>query len=186
MKHRCAAYVFGVLAGSLPFLAGCQSSGPERVPTEPERVRMLSLMMPAAIEIQPFSKIRSFDEDEVPDGLLVVVRVTDRLGEPVKAAGLFYFELWTYLPASGEPKGERLAFWDRSIASVDEIRQYWTRAQMYEFRLAWTAGLNAIAPNRKYVLKATYRPPWDEIIQDEYVIDFQLPAETLFKADSTR
>lgn len=157
--------------------AGCSSRGPSYVPTEPQRVEMLSLMLPSEIRIQPFTKIKSFNNDEIPDGILAVVRPVDRFGDPVKAVGLFYFELWTWVDASNERKGERIAFWDRVTGTAEEVKLYWTRAQMYEFQLAWTQGIESIQPGRKYILTATYRTPWDETIQDEYVIDFVVTPE---------
>lgn len=143
---------------------------------------MLALMLPHQIKIWPHTKITSFDEDDVPDGILAVIRPLDRFGDPVKAVGLFYFELWTYEKGSGQREGERLAFWDRTIGTSEEVRLYWSRAQMYEFQLAWTRGAEAIRPGRKCLLTATYRTPWDETIQDEYVIDFHLPAGSVVGA----
>ena len=84
--------------------------------------------------------------------------------------------------ASSDRKGERLAFWDRNIATAEEVRLYWTRAQTYEFQLAWAAGAAELRPDRKYILTATYRTPWDETLQDEYVLDFHLPAEAVVKS----
>jgi hypothetical protein len=149
------------------------------MPTEGERVEMFSLMLPQELKIQPFTRIQSFDDDEIPDGILAVVRPLDRFGDPVKAVGLFYFELWSYRDASGDRKGERLAFWERNIATAEEVRLYWTRVQMYEFRLAWTEGVEDIRPGRKYILTATYRAPWEETIRDEYVFEFHLPPDLL-------
>jgi len=173
MKKQRRAWRFlipAVFAGVLPM--ACQSTGPDEMPTEPEQVEMLSLMLPATIKIEPFTKIASFNEDEIPDGIVAVVRPLDRFGDPVKAAGLFYFELWTYVDASAERKGERLAFWERTIASEQEVRLYWNRAQMYEFQLAWTQGLQNFRPGQKYILAVTYRTPWGKGIEDEYVLDF--------------
>jgi len=168
----------GVLAIGLA-VVGCQSTGPDHHPTEQERLDMLSLMLPEQIEVLPFTKITSFDEDNVPDGILAVVQPVDRFGDPVKAVGYFYFELWTYQDASGERKGERLAYWDRALTSADDVRLYWTHARMFEFQLAWTRGLEAVQPNRKYILAVSYRTPWDETIQDEYVFDFVLSESAL-------
>lgn len=136
---------------------------------------MLALMLPQSIKIQPFTKLKSFNEDQVPDGILAVVRAYDKFGDPVKAVGPWYFELWTYVNASGERKGERLAFWDRNVGTTGEVRLYWTRAQMLEFQLAWTSGVEVIKPGGKYILTATYRAPWDETFQDEYVLQIDLP-----------
>jgi hypothetical protein len=158
------------MAGSLLAGFGCKHNGPEKMPTDAERVEMFSLMLPKEIKFQPFTKIKSFNENERPDGILAVIRPLDPFGDPVKAAGRFYFELWTYREASPERKGERLAFWERQIASKEEVRLYWTRAQMYEFQLAWVAGVEKLRPGQKYILTATYRAPWDETLRDERVV----------------
>lgn len=143
--------------------------------TEQERLDTLALILPQSIKIQPFTKIKSFNDDQIPDGILAVVRAHDKFGDPVKAAGLWYFELWTYVNASGERKGERLAFWDRNVSTAEELRLYWTRAQMFEFQLAWTSGVETIKPGGKYILTATYRAPWDETFTDDYVLQMDLP-----------
>ena len=140
---------------------------------------MLSLMLPHEVHIQPFSKIASFNEDRIPDGILAVVRPVDPFGDPVKAVGLFYFELWSYRNASGDHKGERLEFWDQMIDNPEDVRRHWKRAQMYEFQLAWTQGAGAVQPGRKYILTVSYRTPWDTTIQDEHVLEFHLPGESL-------
>lgn len=140
---------------------------------------MMGLMLPQRIKIESFTKIKSFNEDEIPDGILMVVRAFDKFGDPVKAVGPWYFELWTYQNASGDPKGQRLAFWDRNISTAEEVRLYWTRAQMYEFQLAWAGGVEGLQPGRKFVLTATYRAPWDETFQDQYILEFQLPPGVL-------
>jgi hypothetical protein len=156
----------------------CRSTGPDNVPTEAEELEMLSLMLPHAIEIQPFTKIASFNDDEIPDGIVTVVRPVDRFGDPVKAVGRFYFELWTYVDASALRRGERLAFWERMIATEEEVRLYWNRGQMYQFELAWTAGMEQLRPGRKFILAVTYRTPWGKGIEDEYVMEFYAsPAE---------
>ncbi|MCL2329764.1 MAG: hypothetical protein FWC56_00505 [Phycisphaerae bacterium] len=144
-----------------------------------ERADMLALMVPASIKIQPFTKIDTFDADAVPDGINLVVRAYDKFGDPVKAVGFWYFELWTYENASGQHRGERLAFWDRNVSTAEEVRLYWTRAQMYQFKLAWTGGFDQLRPGNKYILTATYRAPWDETYRDEYEFMVELPPGVL-------
>jgi len=161
---------------------GCRQ-GIDRVPTEAERIEQLRLMLPQKIQIQPFTSIRSFNDDETPDGILLVLRPVDVLGDPVKAAGHFWFELWTYVNASGERKGERLAFWEQDLNTESDIQSYWTHAQMYEFPLAWVGqGLGEIQPGRRFILRAVWRTPWDETVSDEYVLDFSLPFGSLINA----
>lgn len=148
---------------------------------EPDRTQRL--MLPERIAIQPFTAIRSFNEDDIPDGILLVLRPVDRFGDPVKAAGHFYFELWTYVNASGERKGERLAFWERTIDTEEQMRTFWTHAQMFEFQLAWAGqGADKLKPGGRYILTATWRTPWDQTVRDEAVIDFHAPFETLTRS----
>jgi len=155
------------------------------MPTDADRMRQLGLMLPERIEVEPFTKIKSFDDDPVPDGILAVVRPVDPFGDPVKAAGLFYFELYTYRKASSDRRGERLEFWQVNIDSADDVRQYWSRAQMYEFPLAWTGGAGQIRPGRRYLLVVTYRTPWDTTLQAEHVLEFHPPGEFLTEPTST-
>ena len=172
--------VFLVCLGGL----GCSATGPADMPTEGERRTMVALMLPDRIKIQPFTKIASFDDDDTPDGILAVLRPVDKLGDPAKAAGLFYFDLWSYQKASGDRRGEQLAHWDVTIASENDVRQHWTRGQMYDFQLAWPEDVDDIPPARKYIFTATYRTPWDQTLQDEYELEFSIPAELAGKASA--
>jgi hypothetical protein len=169
-RHGAPMAVAWAAAATVLTAAGCEST-PKVTPGESDALGML---VARDIRIQPFTKIRSFDDDAIPDGIDVLVRATDQFGDPVKAVGHFYFELYSYRKASGDPKGERIEFWDRTIASAKDVRLYWDRtAQMYEFPLAWTQG-QPPAPNRKYILTVTYRAPWDETFEDQFVMDFTL------------
>lgn len=169
----------------LPMFA-CRSTGPDHVPQEGDRVSMLSLMLPETIEIQPFTRIGSFKGDAIPEGIIAVVQPRDAFGDPVKAVGRFYFELWTYRNASNDRRGERLEFWEQTLDSKDDVRLHWNSAQMYEFQLAWTQGAGTVQPGRQYLLTATYRTPWDTTIQDEHVLDFVLPSAALMQTAATR
>lgn len=175
MNTNLRAWTAALLLSVCCLAFGCRQ-GIDRMPCEEAKVDQLRLMLPERIRIQPFTSIRSFDDDQIPDGVLLVLRPEDRFGDPVKAAGHFYFELWTYVNASGERKGERLAFWERTIATESDMRTFWTHAQMFEFQLAWVGqGLGQIEPERKFVLTATWQTPWDTTVRDEYVLEFHLP-----------
>lgn len=175
MTTTLRAWTAALLLSACCLALGCRH-GIDRVPCEADKVDQLRLMLPERIKIQPFTSIRSFDDDDIPDGILLVLRPEDRFGDPVKAAGYFYFELWTFVNASGERKGELLAFWDRTIATESDMRIYWTHTQMFEFQLAWVGqGLGQVEPGRKFVLTASWRTPWDTTVRDEYILEFQLP-----------
>ena len=157
----------------LACLGGC-ATNPK---VSPDAGTALGMLAVRSIQIQPFTKIRSFDADATPDGIGVVLRPADQFGDPVKIMGHLYFELYAYRPASGEPKGERLEFWDRTLATADDVKLYWDRtAQMYEFPLAWTQGLPP-TPSRKYLLTVSYRTPWDETLEDQYELELAMTRE---------
>ncbi len=157
---------------ALLVLIGCKSN-----PKVDADTANLGMLLPKQIKIQPFTKIKSFDDDRVPDGVAVVVRPTDQFGDPVKLVGHVYFELYAYQNASAERKGERIEFWDRTIATEKDQKLYWDRtAQMYEFPLGWTQGIPS-SPSRKFVLTVTYRTPWNETLTDEHILDFAVSKE---------
>ena len=164
-------------------LAGCRAGGPDYIPTEAARAEQLALMLPDRIVIEPFTRIRSFDDDPIPDGILAVVRPVDPFGDPVKAAGMFYFELYGYQNASPDRRGERLEFWEIQVDTARKVREYWSRAQMYEFRLAWTRGASRVRPGQRYLLVVTYRTPWDTTLQAERMLEFHRPGEFLTEPD---
>ena len=169
----------GLTVSLVALLGGCRTSGPDHIPTESARAEQLALMLPDRIVIEPFTRIRSFDDDPVPDGILAVVRPVDPFGDPVKAAGRFYFELYHYRDASPDRRGPRLEFWEIEIDSVRKVREHWSRAQMYEFRLAWTRGAGQVRVGQRYLLVVTYRTPWDTTLQAEKMIEFHRPGEFL-------
>ena len=55
--------------------------------------QMLSLLMPAEIIVEPFTGLKSFDDDDLPDGIEVVMRPVDAFGDPVKIAGHLIIEV---------------------------------------------------------------------------------------------
>lgn len=129
------------------------------------------MLLVRQIKVQPFTKIRSFDEDRVPDGIGVVLSATDQFGDPVKIVGNVYFELYEFRDASADRKGNRLEYWTRDIKTAQDEQRYWDRmARWYEFPLAWTSGLPE-TPSRKFVLMVSYHAPWDETLTDEYILD---------------
>ncbi len=127
--------------------------------------------MPQSVSIvTPFTRIRSFDDDETPDGLELLVRPLDGLGDPVKMAGTVMVELYRFVPASGEPKGERIEFWNIPLSTPDDQKTYWNRTtQMYEFRLQ--LNVRAVPPDRAYVVLVTYTTPLGERMTDEYTLE---------------
>lgn len=166
MRRYISAIVATAVLGSL--WCGC-AQNPKITPGAADALGLLAVRH---IKLQPFTKVKSFDDDKVPDGIAAVVLPTDQFGDPVKIVGHIYFEVYTYQAASGERRGKRLEFWERTLATPADQKLYWDRtAQMYQFPLAWTQGPPS-TPTDKLILTVVYRTPWDETLEDEMVLEF--------------
>ncbi len=173
-------------AAATSFAAGCATggNGAGLSATDPA----LALLMPRKVQIQPFTRIASFDSDEIPDGLSVYVRALDQFGDPVKVAGTFLFELYRYQPAHADRKGERLEFWETKILDEKDQLRYWDRtAQMYQFNLEvqqlQTETGRPVVGNNKAVLLMTFNTLNGRHLESEYVLEPpRMPADTSMAA----
>lgn len=135
---------------------------------------MLALLMPSRIEIvEPFTRVRSFDNDTEPDGIELLIQAVNSLDNPgLMIAGDIRVELFEFVPASADNKGRRVEHWDISVSTEAHQRTYWNQVtQMYEFRLELDASV--IPPARKYLLTVTYNSPLGEHHQDECVVRYR-------------
>ena len=168
------ALLCGIAIGGLAWLtAGCESSGGKYAFKDVSPEDMYALLLPASVRIEPFTRPRSFDDDDIPDGIEVMVRPLDQFGDPVKAIGTYQVELYKFQPASGQNKGPRLQFWEVQVATAQQVRQFWDRtSQMFQFKLG-VDRLDSFAPNQKYVLTVRYNSPQGEHLEHEYPFEFR-------------
>ncbi len=146
-------------------------------PGDPATHQMLSLLMPAKIIVEPFTGLKSFDDDDQPDGLELILRPVDTFGDPVKIAGALVVELYEFRPASGERKGRKIEQWDVELASKRDQDKYWNRiTQMYEVPLMLSPEALASGQGQDYVVEVTYNTPLGERMITEYV--FEPPLST--------
>ena len=114
-----------------------------------------SVLGPASMRIHPiFTQPRDWTGDAQPDGIEALVEFQDQFGDPTKASGRIYFELFEYRPGSPDPRGERLVNpWAASLDTAEDQRQHWDRtSRAYIFLLAYPS----INPAQPYVLTATF------------------------------
>jgi len=171
LKH--AAFAAAVVTTILQL-----SCGPRTVDFDDPAVRqMVTLLMPERIIVEPFTGLKSFDDDDEPDGLEVVLRSQDSFGDPVKIAGLIRIELYAFNPASGEAKGRHIEQWDIPLVTTQDQRTYWNPfTQMYEIPLE--LDLASTTPADKYVIAIVYNTPLGEHMFTEYFFKPPLPTET--------
>ena len=134
---------------------------------------MISLLMPNRIDIvEPFTRVRDFDNNGSLDGIELLMQAVNSLDNPgLQIVGNVRVELFEFVEASAEPRGARIDRWDVDLSSVELQKKHWNQlTQMYEFRLAVDP---AILPRkRKFVLAATYNTPQGEHLIDECHLEY--------------
>lgn len=175
LRPTTAAFVLAALA------TGCTKTANvgEPISVDDQR-KMLSLLMPARIEIvEPFTRVRSFDDDKTPDGIEVLLQAVNTLDNPgLMIVGDLLVELFEYVPASAKEEGRRLEHWDVEIATRKHQRRFWNQVtQMYELRLG--VDPTAIPQGDRYVLVVTYTSPLGDHLTDKCLIHFRTPGAPL-------
>ncbi len=165
--------------------AACQRSSIGQTADGPSVDELIAFYSPRSIKIQPFTKPRSFDEDAIPDGIAVSLRTLDATGDPVKAYGVFIFELYAYRGALGDRKGQLIQSWTQPVLDTKDQKQFWERiTASYEFQLSWEG--RPIAPQQKYILTASFQSPGSERLFDQYEFEFRVVREEILDALSGR
>lgn len=165
--------------------AGCAST--PRAVDDPARRDLLTLLMPSRIEIvEPFTRVKSFDDDTTPDGIELLLRAVNSLDNPgLMIAGQVRVELFEHVAGSADQKGRRLEHWDVELATAAQQRRYWNQlTQMYEFRLGIDP--TVMPKGDKYVLLVTYNSPLGEHLNDECVISYRSGASASPSAGSRK
>ncbi|UCG33283.1 MAG: hypothetical protein JSU68_01380 [Phycisphaerales bacterium] len=185
-RRKCVGLIPVVLGSLLAGAIGCNEPGP--VTDAEARQQALALLLPQQVRIEPFTQAALSPTDGMPSELIVYVRAEDQFGDPVKVAGTFNCELYSFKRASGDPKGERIELWHVEVLDREDQVRYWDHtAQMYEFRLqirhlASEGGPPASGAD-KAVLLLTYNTPWGEHLEDEYVLDLRAQRRGLAEAE---
>jgi hypothetical protein len=165
-----------VLAITSLLCPGCAESQPNapavEPPTKPEAVQTPSGeapkteeppppsvptgFAPARICILPLTELLVSTPSSQAVTLDAYVSLRDAFGCQAKAPFVLRFELYRYVPRSGQPKGQRLAIWpDVDLTHPAINNRYWRDfLRAYEFKLDAPAGLN-----ETYVLEATCMCP---------------------------
>jgi hypothetical protein len=133
-------------------------------------------VMPRDIRlVQPFTDWADLDDKPGIDGVNVFVQPINANGDPIQAAGSMYIELFTFRPASGHNKEDRIAVWDFSLRTDQDQASHWRRAiQMYELPVVFPADAATFKPESTFVLTITYQPPIGGRLSDEMLLHTQI------------
>jgi len=160
----CGGWTAALIAAS-----GCASTSQTK--DDLARRDSLALLMPSRVEIvEPFTRVKSFDGDDTPDGIELLLQAVNSLDNPgLMIAGQVRVELFEHVPGSADQKGRRLEQWDVELTTTAQQRRYWNQlTQMYEFRLGVDPTVMPI--DDRFVLLVTYNSPLGEHLSDEFVV----------------
>ncbi len=171
--RQCVVIVTVLLSSA----CGCRTgpAGPSYTPAEQKQLLEPILARRIAI-LEPFTQVRSFDQDRIPDGVEVLLQAFDSQGEAVKLAGNIVFEFFTYREPAADPKNEQIQRWEFAINTLEKQETYWDpRTRLYKFPLL--VDKSRLAPgkrgkeDKKYVLVARYNDAWGEHLESQATID---------------
>jgi len=154
---------------ALTALCGCGSqTSPQPRTAEEER-----LFGPVSMKLDTFSKVKDWNEDNVPDGIEALIEFDDQFGDRTKASGVVIFELYDYRPYWPDPRGPRLANpWTASLTTYEDQKAHWeTASGAYMFRLAY----DQAAWNHDYVLTAMFQSAEGTRFFSQIVLQRQKP-----------
>jgi hypothetical protein len=150
-----------------------------RTPPSSEGLRpedhMLDLLLPSRIEIvEPFTRVKSFDDDEQPDGIELLLRAVNSLDNPgLMIVGDVVVELYEHVPASGDAKGRQLDSWRIPLRTREDQKRFWNQlTQMYEFRLE--ANPRRVPRSGRFELMVTYVSPLGTHLTDEFLLEYRM------------
>ena len=168
----------GFLLAGVSFLAGCHRGEISETSQGPTTEQLISFYSPRSIRVLPFTKPRSFDGDAIPDGLAVSLQPIDAAGDPVKAYGVFNFELFAYRNGAGDHRGDSIQTWTQPLASLEDQKKFWEHVTAtYEFQLSWEG--NPLQPQKKYILTVSFQAPGSKRLFAEYEFEFRIPREEM-------
>lgn len=177
-------FIFPALS-ALFGVVGCASTAP--TPNSADRLQMCALLMPSKIEIvEPFTRVKSFDDDAIPDGIELLLQAVNSFGaRGLMMVGDIRVALYEHVPASGDQKGRRLEHWQIPLSTAEQQLRHWNDiTQMYEFLLRVDPLPIALAD--QYVLAVTYNSPLGDHLTDECTISHHPAARPLGGSRTSR
>ncbi len=164
------------MIAAMSTVSGLSCAPRSRVEAEGSTQDSLLVLMPESIRIvEAFTTWTSLSERPGIDGIGVYVQPVNASGDPIQAVGSMFVELYRYLQASADHRGERVGVWDFPLASQSDQDARWHRAtQMYEFPLVLPREVLSTDPGSKFVLLVTYNPPLGDRRFADYIVEAPL------------
>jgi len=152
-KIRCC-----LLAAGLMFWCGCNGSADSDanlgVPSNAFKVTRVHFQ-------RSFCRIIKADHSaQKPGTIEACVQLKDQFADPIKALGVFRFEIFRYQPAVSDPRGKRFktdGVQEFKLSDVDENQNRWDSiTRSYRMNLKLPPEADKLKKNQKIVLQVTF------------------------------
>ena len=158
MAHTVQKVRSCLLAAGLMFCCGCNGSTDQSVGLG----SVGNAFQVAKIHFQrSFTRIQKGNPAaKEPPGIVASVQLKDQFGDPIKALGMFRFEIYRYRSAVSDPRGERFTVNGKQefdLTHVKKNQKCWdsiTRSYHLDLKLPPEAA--TLKKNQKIVLQVTF------------------------------
>ncbi len=165
-------WTWGVVGAAVIALAGGCDVFKKSLPADSQQQVFFG---PATMRLHPiFTQVANWTQGTRPNGIQAELEFQDQFGDPTKAAGTVYFDLYHYRKAEADPRGEWMAHWNGSLLSVEEQIARWNKAsRTYSFQLIY----DKISPSANYVLDAVFETTDGQRFFGHMIIEGQKPPD---------
>ncbi len=166
--------ILTVVMALFPFFAGCELGGPATVrrsfkPGVSDLCGAYSAMKAQIIGLTAFLPGQYGSNGAEIE---VYMNLMDSFGSRIKAAGVFRFELYEYVPRSSDPKGKRVYLWaDVDLTNAAANNLHWLDfVRGYQFFLPMN---KAPKSPGTYVLEVTCVTPTGKRLTDTFQLEYK-------------
>lgn len=174
MAHRVKLLSYCVLAAGGMFWSGCNGSADSGVdfgvPSNAFKVTKIRFQ-------RSFCRIQTSEAPSAagyPEGIEVRVQLKDQFDDPIKALGMFRFEIYRYQPAVSDPRGKRFKMdgvQNIILSDVPENQKHWDNITCsYHMKLAFPP---EAGKDKKIVLQATFTMNSGYRLRDILILETQ-------------
>ena len=107
-SHATTGLRIGLAAAALYLIGGCARGEISETSGGPTAQELVSFYSPRSVKVLPFTKARSFDDDNFPDGIAVSLQPRDGAGRP--GEGVWHLSLRTLRVSPRDRRSSRRAY----------------------------------------------------------------------------
>jgi len=175
MAHRLTKLRCCLLSAGLMFCCGCNSSTDQcdGLGSVGNAFRVTKIHFQRS-----FTRIQKGNPAaKEPPGIVACVQLRDQFDDPIKALGMFRFEIYRYRSAVSDPRGERFTVNGKQEFDLTEVKKNqkcWDSiTRSYHLDLKLPPGVAKLKKNQKMVLQVTFSMDSEYRLRDILTLDLK-------------